>query len=164
MNETILIGLGAIGCLLAGAALGFWLSRIRMHGESARADDVQQQFDDYRREVTQHFSRTAQHFRAIGREYRELYEHMTSCADSLCDREVLDAKLSFAPKAVLESIAEQPQEPSAPRDFVPDEQRADGGPAEAEPPVNNDAADKARKEAQAEPEVPADVGADRTLH
>ena len=66
-------------------------------------------FDDYRREVTQHFGRTAEHFKAIGREYRELYEHMSSGADSLCERDAVDVKLSFAPKAILESIAEEQQ-------------------------------------------------------
>ena len=113
MSETILIVLGAIGFLAAGIGLGFWFSQLRMRGQSAKADEVQQQFDDYKREVTQHFGQTAEHFKAIGREYRDLYEHMAHGADSLCDREALDTKLSFAPKAILESIAEEREEPEA---------------------------------------------------
>jgi uncharacterized membrane-anchored protein YhcB (DUF1043 family) len=124
MSETTLIVLGAIGFLAAGIGLGFWFSQLRMHGKSAKVDEVQQQFDDYRREVTQHFGQTAEHFKAIGREYRELYEHMAGGADSLCDREVLDTKLSFEPKAILESIAEE-QEAPAPRDFAEEDQPAD---------------------------------------
>ena len=163
MSETVLIVLGAIGLLAAGTWLGYWLATLRAHGESARADEVRQEFEEYRREVTQHFGQTAEHFRAIGREYRDLYEHMASGADSLCDREVLDVKLSFAPKAILESIAEERQE-SPPRDFAPDEQPAADGHVEAETPAAGEAADEARKEATAEAEAPAEVGAGRTLH
>ena len=124
MSETTLIVLGAIGLLAAGIGLGYLFSQLRMRGRSAKADEIQQQFDDYRREVTQHFGQTAEHFKAIGREYRELYEHMAGGADALCDREALDTKLSFEPKAILESIAEE-KEPPAPRDFAEEEQPAD---------------------------------------
>ena len=165
MSETILIVLGAIGLLAAGGGLGFWLAQVRMRDQSNRADEVQQQFDEYRREVTQHFGRTAEHFKAIGREYRELYEHMAGGADSLCDREAVDVKLSFAPKAILESIAEEPQEPEAPRDFAQDESPAveTAGPAD-EPSV----ADEPEKEPAETlgPDAEAKDGdkAGRTLH
>jgi uncharacterized membrane-anchored protein YhcB (DUF1043 family) len=134
MSETILIVLGAIGLLAAGGGLGFWLAQWRMRSESSKADEVQQQFDDYRREVTQHFGQTAEHFKAIGREYRELYEHMAGGADSLCDRDALDTKLSFEPKAILESIAEE-QEPQAPQDFAEEDQPADTAPVSPDEPI-----------------------------
>ncbi len=124
MSETTLIVLGAIGFLAAGIGLGFWFSQLRMHGKSAKADEIQQQFDDYRREVTQHFGQTAEHFKAIGREYRTLYEHMAGGAESLCDRDALDTRLSFEPKAILESIAEDQEKP-APRDFAEEDEPAD---------------------------------------
>jgi uncharacterized membrane-anchored protein YhcB (DUF1043 family) len=134
MSETILMVLGAIGLLVAGGGLGFWLAQARMRSRAARADEIREQFDDYRREVTQHFGRTAEHFKAIGREYRELYEHMASGADSLCDREAADVKLSFAPKTILESIAEE-QPPEPPRDFEQAEH-----PPEAAPPTPDEQA------------------------
>ena len=164
MSETAFIVLGAIGLLGAGAGLGYWLAQLRSRGESARADEVRQEFEDYRREVTQHFGQTAEHFRAIGREYRDLYEHMASGAGSLCDRDAADLKLSFAPKAILESIAEERQESPAPRDFAPDERPAANDPVKAEPPAVDETADKSRKEAQPESETPAEVGPGRTLH
>jgi uncharacterized membrane-anchored protein YhcB (DUF1043 family) len=164
MSETVLIVLGAIGLLAAGTGLGYWLATLRTRGESARADEVRQEFEAYRRNVTQHFGQTAEHFRAIGREYRNLYEHMASGADSLCDRESVDVKLSFAPKAILESIARERQESPAPRDFAPDEQPAADGGVESETPAAKESADKARKDAKKEAETPAEVGAGRTLH
>ena len=164
MSEIILVVLGAIGLLAAGTGLGYWLAQLRTRGESARADEVRQEFEDYRREVTRHFGQTAEHFRAIGREYRDLYEHMASGADSLCDREAVDLKLSFAPKAIFESIADEQREPPAPRDFATDEQPAGDEPVDDEPPAAEDAADTSRKETKAESETSTEVGAGRTLH
>ncbi len=152
MSETILIVLGAVALLAAGGALGFWLAHVRMRGESARADEVREQFDDYRREVTQHFGRTAEHFKAIGREYRELYEHMASGADSLCDREAIDLKLSFAPKTILESIAEdEPPQPS--RDFEHADQPADQAVVSSEATVIAEPEAETVTELEAEPEA-----------
>ena len=165
MSETVLIVLGAIGFLAVGGALGFWLARFRMRGDVARADEVREQFDDYRREVTQHFGRTAEHFKAIGREYRELYEHMAGGADSLCDREAVDVKLSFAPKAILESIAEEQQEPEVPRDFAQDEPPTVETAEPADEPVVAGEPEKEPVEtlsSDAEPESGNKAG--RTLH
>jgi uncharacterized membrane-anchored protein YhcB (DUF1043 family) len=164
MSETILIVFGAIGLLAAGAGLGFWLAQLRARGESARADEVRQEFEDYRREVTQHFGQTAEHFRAIGREYRDLYEHMASGADTLCDRDAVDLKRSFAPKAILESIAEDRQESPTPRDFAPDEGPVTADRIKAEPAAAEKPAEEAREEAKPEAEAPAEVGTGRTLH
>jgi uncharacterized membrane-anchored protein YhcB (DUF1043 family) len=164
MSETILIVLGAIGLLAAGTGLGYWLGRLRARGEFAKVSEVQQQYDDYRREVSQHFGRTAEHFKSIGREYRELYEHMASGADSLCDREAADVKLSFEPRAILESIAEEQEESQAPRDFAQDEPPVAEAPAKAEA----QAAAKAEPERKRAPGPDGDTDtgdeAERTLH
>lgn len=159
MSETILIVLGAIGFLAAGVGLGFWLSQARMRGESAKADEVQRQFDDYRREVTQHFGRTAEHFQAIGREYRELYEHMASGADALCEREAADVKLSFAPKAILESIAED-SAPQAPRDFATEDVQT----VEVDEPATAAPKEESDQARSPEAETAGDDKAERTLH
>jgi len=162
MSETILIVLGAVGFLAIGTGLGYWLAQLRTRGETARADEVRQEFEEYQRKVTQHFGQTAEHFRAIGREYRELYEHMASGADSLCDRDAAEVKLSFAPKAILESIAEEQPESPAPRDFAVDEEAAADTPAEAAPQVAEEAVEAEPKEAQPEPGPGGTAG--RTLH
>lgn len=163
MSETILIVLGAVGFLAAGAGLGYWLALLRTRGETARADEVRQEFEAYRRDVTQHFGRTAEHFRAIGREYRDLYEHMASGADALCDHDDADVKLSFAPKAILESIAEERPESPAPRDFAADADDAADTTAEADAQAAEPVMETEPKEAQPEPEA-GRATAGRTLH
>ena len=162
MSETMMIVLGAVGFLAIGAGLGYWLAQLRTRSETARADEVRQEFEEYQRKVTQHFGQTAEHFRAIGREYRDLYEHMASGADSLCDRDAAEVKLSFAPKAILESIAEEQPESPAPRDFAADEDAAADTPAEAAPQVAEEAVEAEPKEAQPEPGPGGTAG--RTLH
>jgi len=162
MSETMMIVLGAVGFLAIGAGLGYWLAQLRTRSETARADEVRQEFEEYQRKVTQHFGQTAEHFRAIGREYRDLYEHMASGADSLCDRDAANVKLSFAPKAILESIAEEQPESPAPRDFAADEDAAADTPAEAAPQVAKGAVEAEPKEAQPEPGPGGTAG--RTLH
>ena len=89
---------------------------------------------------------------------------MASGADSLCDRGAADLKLSFAPKAILQSIAEEQRETPAPRDFATDERPADNEPAEARSPAAEEAAVTSRKETKAESETSAEVSAGRTLH
>ncbi len=164
MSESILIVLGAMALLAAGTGLGYWLAQLRARGESAKAGEVQQQFDDYRREVSQHFGRTAEHFKAIGREYRELYEHMASGADSLCDREAVDVKLSFAPKAILESIAEEQEESQAPRDFAQDEPRVVETTGEVETQPEAEQAQEQGQAPAAESDAETGDKAERTLH
>ena len=77
---------------------------------------MQRQFDDYRQSVTEHFGRTAEHFQAISQQYRELYEHMASGADTLIDQQAIDEKLSFMPKATIQAPvdADEPATVEAP--------------------------------------------------
>ena len=162
MSETILIVLGAAGILAVGAGLGYWLAQLRTRSETARADEVRQEFEAYKLKVTQHFGQTAEHFRAIGREYRDLYQHMASGADALCDRDAAEVKLSFAPQAILESIAEEQPDSPAPRDFAADEDAAADTPAEAAPHVAKETVEAEPKDPQPEPGPGGTAG--RTLH
>ena len=106
MSDTLYIIAGGVALLLIGLGLGFWLAQLRNGKHVAKAADVQKQFDDYRQSVTAHFGRTAEHFQAIGEQYRELYEHMASGADTLIDPQAIDERLSFLPAA-----ADEPAEP-----------------------------------------------------
>lgn len=103
MSETVYLIAGGAGLLIIGLGLGFWTAHLRSGKQVAKAADVQKQFDDYRQSVTAHFGRTAEHFQAIGEQYRELYEHMASGADTLIDPQAIEDKLTFVPTAVIES-------------------------------------------------------------
>jgi uncharacterized membrane-anchored protein YhcB (DUF1043 family) len=101
MNEIILLIIG----LGVGAAAGFWFAQQRAKADAAKAVDVQKRFDDYRLQVTSHFGRTAEHFQAIGQQYKELYEHMASGADTLFDVDAVGARLEGAARmAVADTV------------------------------------------------------------
>lgn len=107
-----LFGLGLIG--------GFLFAAWRNKGEASKAGEIQEELDDYRRQVTEHFSETAEHFQAIGQQYRSLYKHMANGAGALCDPAHSDALLDFAGNqtpAIEEQVID---EPIAPPDDIKD--------------------------------------------
>ena len=115
------IALAATGIILLGAGIGigYWLSQLSVNARLAEADEVQDKFDTYRRQVTEHFGRTAEHFQSIGQQYRELYEHMASGAESLLDSQVVEEKLDFKPIAADEPAqASAADEAEPPKDYV----------------------------------------------
>lgn len=151
MSETLLLVAGGVGILLAGVGIGYWLSSSRVQIRIAEADEIRDKFDAYRRDVTEHFGRTAEHFQAIGEQYRELYEHLASGADSFCDVDTLDEKLVYEPTAAIGATPARPEEaPSErPRDYAegeyaddePEVEAAGGEAAETEEATVADKAD-----------------------
>ena len=107
MSQTIYLIAGGAALLLIGLGLGFWAAQLRSGKQVAKAADVQKAFDEYRESVTEHFGRTAEHFQAIGQQYRELYEHMASGADTLIDPQAMDEKLSFTPATSIEQAGDE---------------------------------------------------------
>lgn len=101
MYSSLVVILVGIGCLIVGALLGFFLGKQRESLESAKAEEVKEQFEQYKTDVNNHFNDTAKHFAAIGQEYRALYNHMANGAESLLgpESEVRRAGFPFLPAA-----------------------------------------------------------------
>lgn len=94
MGTVEWIVLASVGALV-GLGLGFFLGRLGGKGSSQKLADVEAELEEYRQEVSQHFSRSAEHFQAIGRQYRELYEHMAAGSEKLCVGAPADGQLKF---------------------------------------------------------------------
>ena len=94
MGTVEWIVLASVG-VLVGLGLGFFLGRLGGKGNSQKLADVEAELEEYRQEVSQHFSRSAEHFQAIGRQYRELYEHMAAGSEKLCVGAPTDGQLKF---------------------------------------------------------------------
>lgn len=103
MSAALAIVLAAI-CLAGGGLLGFLLGRGGGR-EKQRAEALEQEFEDYKRNVTEHFGKTAEHFQSIGRQYRELYEHMAGGATTLCEEDDR-TRLAFPSLLTIEAVAE----------------------------------------------------------
>ncbi|MFK8051327.1 MAG: DUF1043 family protein [Woeseiaceae bacterium] len=86
MSPFIVVLVGLV-CLGLGIGLGLWFASMKQSIAAGKADDVQRAFDDYKSDVNSHFADTAKHFSAIGHEYRALYNHMASGAESLLGAE-----------------------------------------------------------------------------
>ncbi|MGI9203494.1 MAG: YhcB family protein [Woeseiaceae bacterium] len=149
------------GLFFVGAALGFLLGKRGKSAEHARFEAVQTEFDDYRREVSAHFGETASRFQSIGKQYKDLYEHLASGSQALCDKQAMQEGLEFVPTilAGLEETVDDIAEPvaaaedtgiTADEELVTSEAPADYAP-EGEAPL---------EEIQPDPEVADDSVSD----
>ncbi len=89
LTATALLSLGV------GLACG-WLLGIRRKSKrnvildlEARLERAIESRADYEAEVAEHFATTAQLLNRMTRDYREVYNHLATGADSLCDGEVI---------------------------------------------------------------------------
>ena len=98
MNAILLASAGVV-VLLVGGGVGFWVGRSGIGGSKARVEKAEAELEEYKRSVTEHFGQTAEHFQAIGKQYRELYEHMANGAQVLCEPDGAGKQLLFAPGA-----------------------------------------------------------------
>ena len=190
MNPMVLIGAGVL-ILLIGAGLGYWLGNSGRRKASAETEEVRTELDNYRRQVTEHFSTTAAHFEAIGAEYRKLYEHMATGAGELCDASQADRAVIFEPVEKLaegividEAEAEAEAEAEPPRDYdiadadAPGEELPELVPSETAAPDNDETVDEpikepsdveltateAAEELLAEHELTPDAETEKTIH
>ncbi|MBT8066596.1 MAG: YhcB family protein [Gammaproteobacteria bacterium] len=109
MNAILLASVG-VGILLVGGGIGFWVGRSGVGGSKARVEKAEAELEEYKRSVTEHFGETAAHFQAIGKQYRELYEHMATGAQALCESDEAGRQLLFAPGTDASSaVVEQPE-------------------------------------------------------
>ncbi len=112
MNAILLASAGMV-LLLVGGGIGFWVGRSGIGGSKARVEKAEAELEEYKRNVTEHFAHTAAHFQTIGKQYRELYEHMASGAQVLCEPNEAGKQLLFAPGADASSAGVADPAPDA---------------------------------------------------
>ena len=179
MSPIILAG-ASILLFGLGLGLGFLFAHSQRKREATRASDIQNELDDYRRHVSEHFSETAQHFQVLGQQYRSLYKHMAHGAEALCDPAQSDTMLEFPAgdiQALTANVDEREGVPESIKDYAPaeeDESSRVGAKAEeaetAETPTEIAAADETAEQPAAEEEIAEAVSnstpgeTERTVH
>ncbi len=130
MSPIIIVG---IGILLFGLGLGagYWLAFGQRKRDSAKANNIQIELDDYRRQVAEHFGETAQQFQALGQQYQSLYKHMAQGADTLCDPAQSEALLGFSAGNAAAITTNPAGDLEVPPDVIRDYAAAE----ENEPPI-----------------------------
>lgn len=174
MSYTLITAI-AVAALLFGGISGFFIGRAGRKGDQAKLSDVENEFSDYREQVTEHFAKTANHFQSIGQQYRELYEHMASGSEALCATDDAKPSLPFgdAHRAALglagaEAVANSAEETSPaaeevevvaatddqpPADYVVETEDSVDSEASASEANNTDSADNEPVPVEAEAET-----------
>lgn len=172
MNAILLASAGVV-ILLVGGGVGFWVGRSGIGGSKARIEKAEAELEEYKRSVTEHFGQTAAHFQAIGKQYRELYEHMANGEQALCDSAAAGRELLFGPGADATSTDVDEPSVEAAAEEAEDVKKAVEEPAHEE---TVEIADKTESEetvmsdesvseaaAESQPEAKAETE-ERTLH
>lgn len=89
-----MIWLTAIGCLAGGILIGVIIAS-RLGTSPARVQELENQIrelkdthNNYRENVSDHFSMTAELFQHMTESYKEVYQHLASGAQELCNSDV----------------------------------------------------------------------------
>jgi uncharacterized membrane-anchored protein YhcB (DUF1043 family) len=98
----------AVVGVIAGLLIGMWLGRIsssaKQLGEELK--QTKEELDAYRGKVTQHFSRTAELVEILAANSRDIYRHLASGSQELCNSDAIrlsDAVLKPLPESAGEA-------------------------------------------------------------
>ena len=104
-------GIGLIGFAF-GVACGIGIAYLtlcnsrRSQQLQEKCEALQQEFDNYRGEVGQHFLRTSELVQQMTHSYREVYEHLATGSQALCQNPVNPPRLDIPDRPVLNTDKE----------------------------------------------------------
>ncbi|MGM0633324.1 MAG: ZapG family protein [Pseudomonadota bacterium] len=132
----------AIGSLTAGVIIGVVAtyrfsntSPVKVRQLEQQIEDLQQTHKAYRENVSDHFSTTAELVQQMTESYKDVYRHLASGAQTLCDHEVADKMLPAGERDKL--FQEEESENTATREEAPT-----NNPEEGQPEAPRDYADR----------------------
>ena len=101
-------GIGLIGFAF-GVACGVGIGYLTLCNSrrsqllQEKCETLQREFDAYRSQVGQHFQRTSELVQKMTESYREVYEHLATGSQALCQSPVTTPRLDIPDQPVLES-------------------------------------------------------------
>lgn len=98
----------ALIALLFGAMIGMLLTLLfeRRKSGGRTVEDLQREMDDYKEEVGKHFATTSELFRDMTEKYRDVYNHLASGSQHLCEDAMEHARLEFAEAKPIEAASD----------------------------------------------------------
>ena len=121
MSTLVFVG---IGCLLAGAAIGYFLANKKPEQQSRAAlekqfTDMQQQQQEYQQQVSSHFDRTAELLNDLAESYRSVHNHIAEGASSLHSTGISPLQAIPEGRPVLEGNPNSGKPSQHPLDYAP---------------------------------------------
>ena len=116
----------AMGCLAIGIVAGVVFAS-RLNTSPSRVQELENQIrtlkdsnNEYRHSVSDHFSMTAELVQHMTESYKEVYQHIASGAQDLCNTEVANKLLPTESDAVFDATAQETESTGLipPKDYV----------------------------------------------
>ena len=118
--------------LAVGVLIGFLLGRVKggSQGLAEERDQVRNELESYRTQVTDHFAATAELVNGLTEQYRRVHQHLATGAQTLCNdpQTVESLQSSLQPRLSSSDIptvtdavdnADAEELPEPPRDYAP---------------------------------------------
>ncbi|MDF2182167.1 DUF1043 family protein [Neptuniibacter sp. CAU 1671] len=111
--------------LIIGGVIGFMLGRNsqpdnRQAALEEELEEAKQALENYREDVSQHFSKTANLFNNLTSSYKDVYQHLAGGAQQLCQSDEIVRSLEASLQPQLKHAEEQSDTtPEPPRDYAP---------------------------------------------
>ena len=105
------VGLAAIGSgLIIGLGIAYLTNKDKSRVKQLQneLDALEQRFNDYRNQVSEHFLQTSELVDKMTNSYREVYEHLAKGSESLCNDPMHTPALDI-PNAGIYSIDSSPE-------------------------------------------------------
>jgi uncharacterized membrane-anchored protein YhcB (DUF1043 family) len=119
-----MVWLIGIACLALGVVAGVVFAN-RLNTSPARIKELESQIrsleanhEQYKDDVSDHFSGTAELIQQMTESYKDVYQHLAMGAQDLCSGEVADKLLPAGSDAVFESNNEEDSGFSPPKDYA----------------------------------------------
>lgn len=108
MDESNIWIIGVVALAL-GALIGYLLGRSgNDSGQQQALEDAQQELAEYKEKVAGHFEETADLVNKMTESYRDVYKHLASSAQTLCDAETARSiESSMVPQLKAEPAAKK---------------------------------------------------------
>jgi uncharacterized membrane-anchored protein YhcB (DUF1043 family) len=114
------IWLISVAALVVGALIGYLMGRSGGGNNqaeiAAQLEDTQQELENYKTEVNEHFEKTAALVNNLTNSYKEVHEHLARGAQGLCQPGSVDLSLEPAMQEKLTDESETTEAPSKEED------------------------------------------------
>jgi len=118
MHTWMIVALGLMVGIVIGSLIVYAIMKPKPGQKTV--SQVQAELDDYKSQVSQHFSTTSELFRQMTENYRSLYQHMATGATSLCDADTVTPELELAAAEMLPKKGNQTNPQPTPVPETPD--------------------------------------------